>query len=184
MVPPADYATFDDWRQATQQYQATVIKHHVETLRRLKYRPTGGFCHFCFADGHPAVTWSVLDHQRVPKAGHLALKEACAPVIVVADRPAATYAPGDPIALDVHVVSDLRVALDAVRVRATLHWDGGEHSWAWGGDVPADSCVRVGTMQAVAPNAVGPIVLDLELEHAQVKTSNRYDSVIGGRMPA
>src|SRR5207249_3033143 len=45
-VPPAEHATFESWRDATQAYQATVVKHHVETLRRLKYRPTGGFAHF------------------------------------------------------------------------------------------------------------------------------------------
>ena len=27
-------------------YQATVLRHHIETLRRLKYRPTGGFAQF------------------------------------------------------------------------------------------------------------------------------------------
>jgi beta-mannosidase len=177
-VPPADFATLDAWRQATQQYQATVIKHHVETLRRLKYRPAGGFCHFCFADGHPAVTWSVLDHQRAPKAGHLALQEACAPVIVVAERPAATYAPGDPVTLDVHVVSDLRTTLDGVRVQARLRWPGGDHAWAWEGPVAADSCVLVGTVQAVVPAEEGALVLDLELEHENVKTSNRYESLI------
>ncbi len=45
-VPPADHATFEQWRDATQAYQATVITHHIETLRRLKYRPTGGFAQF------------------------------------------------------------------------------------------------------------------------------------------
>ena len=94
----------------------TLLKHHVETLRRLKYRPTGGFAQFCFADGHPAVTWSVLDHERVPKAGYEALEAACRPVIVVADRPPATVAPGEALALDVHVVSDLRVPIDAATV--------------------------------------------------------------------
>ncbi len=107
-VPPADFASFDAWRAATQTYQADVIRFHIETLRRLKYRPTGGFCQFSFADGYPAVTWSVLDHERVPKAGFHALAAACAPVIVVADRLAASYVPGDSVALDVHVVSDLR----------------------------------------------------------------------------
>ena len=29
------------WRAATQAYQATVMRHHVEALRRLKYRPDG-----------------------------------------------------------------------------------------------------------------------------------------------
>ena len=33
------------------------------------------------------MTWSVLDHEREPKAGYGALAAACAPVIVVADRP-------------------------------------------------------------------------------------------------
>ena len=56
----------------------TVVRHHIETLRRLKYRPTGGFAQFCFADGHPAVTWSVLGHDRPPKLGYEALQAACA----------------------------------------------------------------------------------------------------------
>ena len=80
-VPPAEHTTFGSWRAATQAYQATLIKHHVETLRRLKYRPTGGFSHFLFADGHPAVTWSVLDHERMPKLGYEALREACRTVL-------------------------------------------------------------------------------------------------------
>jgi len=40
-VPPAEYGTFDAWRKATQTYQSTVIRFHIETLRALKYRPTG-----------------------------------------------------------------------------------------------------------------------------------------------
>jgi beta-mannosidase len=182
-VPPAAAATFEDWREATQAYQATLIKHHVETLRRLKYRPTGGFAHFCFADAHPAVTWSVLGHDRAPKQGYHALAAACAPVIVVADRPAPSYAPGEAIALDVHVVSDLRTPLTGAVVRAALTWSGGEHQWAWTGDVPADACVRVGTIQAVAPDQPGELRLDLELVHAEAKAANTYRSVIERRRP-
>ena len=52
-------------RRATQAYQARVVRYHVETLRRLKYRPTGGFAQFCFADSSPGGRrWSVLDHER------------------------------------------------------------------------------------------------------------------------
>ena len=182
-VPPVEHATFGSWRDATQAYQANLVKHHVETLRRLKYRPTGGFCHFCFADGHEAVTWSVLDHRRTPKSGYHALADACAPVIVVADRPRASYRPGASLALDVHVVSDLRMLLDAALVRARLSWAGGEETWAWAGDVPADSCVRVGTVQAVVADAIGPLVLDLSLEHESAKAVNRYESVIAANDP-
>src|SRR3954462_11864762 len=103
---------------ATQRYQATLLKHHIETLRRIKYRPTGGFAQFCFADGHPAVTWSVLDHERGPQAGWEALGGAARPVIVVAARRPAPVAPGDTLALDVHGVSDLRTPIEPAVVRA------------------------------------------------------------------
>ena len=59
-----------------------LMPEAVEALRRIKYRPTGGFAQFCFADGHPSVTWSVLGHDRAPKLGYEALRAACAPVIV------------------------------------------------------------------------------------------------------
>jgi beta-mannosidase len=177
-VPPAEHATFASWQASTQAYQATVVKHHVETLRRLKYRPTGGFAHFCFADGHPAVTWSVLDHERVPKAGFEALREACRPVIVVADRLPATVAPGDALALDVHVVSDLRVAIEGATVRAELAWTGDSETWTWAGDVGADECRRVGTLQVVVPDAPGPLSLSLALDAGEQSTTNHYDTSV------
>jgi beta-mannosidase len=177
-VPPAEFETFARWQAATQRYQADVIRFHIETLRRLKYRPTGGFCQFSFGDGHPAVTWTVLDHQRQPKLGYDALAAACAPVIVVADRPDDQYRPGDAIALDVHVVSDLRSPIDEVEVTARLAWPSGEYMWRWGGEVPADGCVRVGTVQAVAPASTGALTLDLELEADGVKAANSYVSSI------
>ncbi|HSS10828.1 MAG TPA: hypothetical protein VLL25_13145 [Acidimicrobiales bacterium] len=185
-VPPADYVTFEAWRDATQAYQATVIRHHVETLRRLKYHPTGGFCQFSFADGQPAVTWSVLDHERNPKAGYEALAAACAPVIVVADRPAVSYGPGDEVALDVHVVSDLRTPLNSARVRAELSWPDGERIWWFEGDVGADSCARVGRLAVTLPDLTDPgtvpLTLELDLEWASGKAHNRYESVINVRL--
>ncbi|HEX5946254.1 MAG TPA: hypothetical protein VFY82_08255, partial [Acidimicrobiales bacterium] len=166
-VPPDGYATFAGWRDATQRYQATLVRRHVEELRRLKYRPTGGFAQFLFADGHPGVTWSVLDHDRRPKLGFAALQAACQPVIVVADRLPASVAAGRPLALDVHVVSDRRDAVEGARVTATVTWPGGEHAWRWRGDVGPDECVRVGTIQLVVPDlgpdAAGVLALDLEL---------------------
>jgi beta-mannosidase len=178
-VPPAAFDSFDDWRVATQRYQAELIRRHVEALRRLKYRPAGGFAQFCLADGHPGVTWSVLDHERRPKLGYDALREACRPVIVVADRLPESVAPGDALALDVHVVSDLRVAVDDARVTARLEWPGGHHEWSWGGDIPADSCVRVGTLQTVVPEADGPLRLDLGLHLSrQDVIVNHYRSTI------
>ena len=174
-VPPAAFGTFDEWRAATQLYQATLVKHHVETLRRLKYRPTAGFCVFLLADAHPAVSWSLLDHERNAKLAYQALVDACRPVIVVADRLPATVAPGDALALDVHVVSDVHQPLEDLDVKATLHWPGGSHTWRWGGSIATDACERVGTVSFVVPEATGDLVLDLELSGPDdLVATNRY----------
>ncbi|MDQ3462369.1 MAG: hypothetical protein M3471_04960, partial [Actinomycetota bacterium] len=162
-VPPADHPSFDAWRRASQAYQADLIRHHVETLRRLKYHPTGGFALFCFADSRPAISASVLDHQRVPKAGYAALRDACRPMIVVADRLPAEVVGGHTLALDVHLVSDLRAAVDDVVVDATVSWTGGEQHWRFGGDVAPDTVVRVGTLPIEVPDAPGPLGLELVL---------------------
>ncbi|MCO8125641.1 hypothetical protein NHL50_00265 [Acidimicrobiia bacterium EGI L10123] len=174
---PRDGRTYEEWKDATQTYQATLLRHHVETLRRLKYRPTGGFCQFAFADAHPGVTWSVLDHERVPKAGLAALTDACRPVIVVADRPPAAVAPGRALALDVHVVSDRRVDLTGT-VEVEARWDGGGHRWSFTGDVPADACVLVGTVQLEVPDAPGELVIALCGEVGDDRPTNEYRTTI------
>jgi beta-mannosidase len=161
-VPPADYDGFDEWREATQAYQAALIQLQGEDLRRLKYRPTGGFLHFCFADGYPAVTWSVLDHQRRPKAGHGALAQVCRTVLPMLD----------PRSGSVHVASELRRPLQGAVVRLKV----GDRDWRWEGDIPADSLTYVGRgevppgassaevtlthpLLGVVTNAYGPAVL-------------------------
>jgi beta-mannosidase len=176
-VPPANYASFDEWREATQRYQATVVKHHIETMRRIKYRPTGGFAQFCFADAMPAVTWSVLGHDRQAKLGYIALAAACRPVIVVADRLPASVRPGATLDLDVHLVSDLRRPLDGCVVHARMVWTGGERAWTFGGDVGADECVLVGHIRTTVPHAPGPLSLFLELD-GPAQATNAYETVV------
>ena len=98
-------------------------------------------------------------------------------MIVVADRPPAAVRPGDTLALDVHVVSDRREPLAGCVVTARLAWAGGEHEWRFTGDVGADACVRVGTLQAVVPDVVGPLTLELTLD-GPVHTTNAYESML------
>jgi beta-mannosidase len=131
-VPPALFESFAAWRDATQHYQAALIQLQIEDLRRLKHSPTGGFCHFCFGDGHPSVTWSVLDHERVPKIGYGALRDACRTVLPMLE----------PRTGQVHVVSEAREALAGGQVEAEVD---GERT-VWSGDLPADGIAFIGTL--------------------------------------
>lgn len=173
-VPPGRYETYEAWVAATQEYQATLLRFHIETLRRLKYRPTGGFCLFSLVDSQPAVSWSVLDHERRPKAGFFSVVEACRPVIVVAERMPDVLQPGDTVALDLHVVSDRREPIERGTVSAHLEWAGGEHRWRFGGRIDADACVRVGMVRFVVPATAGELSLSLTLDAGEVVATNRY----------
>jgi beta-mannosidase len=179
-VPPSESPSFEDWRTATQTYQATLLRHHIETLRRLKYRPTGGFCLFLLADAQPAVSWSILDHQRRPKAGYHAVTAACAPVIITAVRPEPAYRPGDRLLFDLHAVSDLRRPLPDAIARAVLRWPGGSQTWRYSGEVPADSCVRIGRVDCPLPvgSESGPLTLELDLQWDGGHVSNAYLSQV------
>ncbi|MEO6123542.1 MAG: hypothetical protein ABIR32_07500, partial [Ilumatobacteraceae bacterium] len=180
-VQPDSYETFAEWRDATQRYQASLLRHHIETLRRLKYHPTGGFALFMLNDSSPSISWSILDHKRRPKLAYYAVTEACRPVIAVADRLPAAVAPGDCIALDVHVVNDLRAAVVDATLRAHLRWSNGEHEWAFTGTVEPDSVARISVLQFVVPDAPGDLWLDLTLEGDDIATTNRDQTIIVAR---
>ncbi len=129
-VPPQDYETFEQWRSATQEYQAILIQLQIEDLRRIRHTPTGGFCHFCFADGHPAVTWSVLDHARNPKAGYGALRDACRPLLPMLE----------PRTGAVHVVHEGGEPLIGAVMEARV----GRAHHRWQGDIAGDDVTYVG----------------------------------------
>lgn len=178
--PRAAYPSFAAWRDATQAHQAEVVRLTVGQLRRLKYRPTGGFVVPTLADAHPAVTSAVVDATRAPKPAHAALAAACRPVVVVTDPLPEVVLPSEPLAIDVHVVSDLRRTVDDAAVVARLHWEGGEHTWRWRGRIPADRCVRVGTIQAAAPSVPSELVLDVELVAGAARSFTTHRARVAG----
>ncbi len=171
--PPDRYDSFDAWRRATQSHQAHVIKTTIEILRRLKYQPTGGFVQFALNDAQPAIGFSVIDHNGTPKPAYEALVAACRPVIVVADPFPSNLTAGTTVELDIHVVSDLRQPIEQVTLDAILTDPSGRHVFSWGGDIPADSCIRVGTIEWPVPVSWGEVALELQLTGPGLDVTNR-----------
>ena len=155
---------------------AEVTKTTIETLRRLKYRPNGGFLFSTLADagdsdsnntiGHGTSNtqtngFGALDAKRRPKPSWAALVEACRPLIVVADHLPPRVSPGSQIDLAVHMVSDLHEAMDNLTVRARiLRTNTLIASRAWTGTIRADECVLVGRIKATVPSRRSPTPLD------------------------
>lgn len=181
-VPPESFGSFDEWKQATQTYQTSVVRHQVETLRRLKYRPTGGFCVFALNDPAPMVSWSLLDHERRPKPAWEALVEACRPMIVVADGLPQTSGPNEHLTIDLHVVNDLRTSVDHATLDVVARWPGGDQRWRFGGLIQADDCTFVGRVDLDTP--AFDCVLEIELTLAgatggESLATNRYALRVG-----
>jgi beta-mannosidase len=178
VVPPGAYRTHADWVAATQAHQARVVKHAIETLRRLKYRPTGGFAAYRLHDPTPQIGFGLLDATGRPKQAWHALVEACRPVIVVADPLPDPLEPGRRLALDVHVVSDERTGRNGL-VEACLRAPAGARTWRWEGELAADSCTRVGRIEWTVPASEGDVTLELRLTTGSDVVTNRYRSRIG-----
>lgn len=105
-VPQSLAARFEQYVEATQRYQAELCRRLIERMRRLKYAPCGGVMTYLFADGAPGITWSLVDYWREPKLAYQAVRSAFRPITVLADWPAAGYAPGARITLPVYLVND------------------------------------------------------------------------------
>ena len=163
-VPPLAYGSFDDWFQATQDLQARELRAQIETLRRLKYQPTGGFTIVRLADSdQPAISTSLVDHSGNRKPAYDAVTEACRAVIVVVDALPVVVHPGDMFDLAVHVVSDLRSAIDLATVASVVTQPHHTYTVAWEGAVEADSCVFVGRVSVSVADRPGPLEIDITL---------------------
>ncbi len=119
-VPPHGHASPSAWAHATVTYQAIVLTHHIETLRRLKYRPAGGFCFTSLDAPESGDPWAIVGPTGERGAAFDAVTAACAPVIVVADRLPDSMRPSAGAAVDIHVVNDRHEPVGNAIVRAVL----------------------------------------------------------------
>jgi beta-mannosidase len=173
-VPPGPGA--EGWDDRLREHQAEVLRSHVETLRRLKYRPCGGFAAFSLTEPAPGVTAAVVDHARRPKPALAALREACAAVLAVIDRPPDTIDPSAPLRLDLHVVNDRRAATGELALQVDASWDGVEvfvEHRGWAGSVAADAVARVGTLTLVPPPGAEGLELVVELREGPTVLGRR-----------
>ncbi|PIE34669.1 MAG: hypothetical protein CSA55_00385 [Ilumatobacter coccineus] len=177
-VPPTDYATYDDWRAATEAYQSELIRRSIEHYRRLKYHPTGGFCLYSLNDPGTIPLSSVVDHDRQPKRAWSALVAACQDVIVVATPLPSFVTAGDTISTVIHLVNDQRHAIEDAVVTATATWPGGSQTWRFTGRALADSVTRVGQLTCDLPNKLGQLAIDLTATFDGRTITNRYTSAL------
>lgn len=177
-LPRTAYADGRAWAEATQAYQADLLRTHIEVIRRLKYRPAGGFLITALADVSVEGGFGVLQVDRREKPAYNVLVDACRPVIVVAEPPPPIVVAGQEMSLAVHAISDLQTPLPDVRVTGRVHGPAWTEQTAWEGEIPADTCQWIGQLTVVVPETPQQLHIDLELVSGELVASNRYSTVV------
>ncbi len=177
LVPPRHIDSGQDWARLTRAAQANIVRTTIEQIRRLKFRPTGGFIHHFLADASPVGGFGVLDCGRHRKPAWDALAEACRPVIVVSDPLPLMSRRGDRLELAIHVVSDLHDTIDEAVVTATATIGNRViRRQRWAGSVEADDCSLIGTFAFEVPNSATGDSLEvvLSLATTRIVAENLY----------
>lgn len=172
--PPTDYPDFEAWAEETRVYQAQLLRTQIEVLRRLKYRPSGGFALDRLLDGATAISGSIYDQQRKPKPAQMAVAAACAPTVIIAWPPPALLQHTTELRTWVTVVNDVRETLAPADVTAELVGTEVLQRWAWRGVIQADSVVDIGGISKYLQKSTRPVDLCLKLEAPGVTVENRY----------
>lgn len=161
--------------EASQAYQALVIKQHAEHYRRLRFRPCNGAHVFMFADYWPAITWSVLDYDRKPKAGYAALAQAMAPTQVLLDIPSCTSQDDPdpaPLTVGVTVVNDRLTGYPSATISVRV--DRKQITELGPLDIPASAALDLPPIQLPVP-APGTHAVSVTLVSAgRTIASNQY----------
>jgi len=165
----------------TQAYQAEVLKHATELFRRREYKPTGGTFAFMLNDPAPAVSWSVVDWRRRPKAAYGVLAAAMRPVLVCAKYPEAGYTVGAMFSVPVFVVNDLARDLGLLVWSWVVRIDGETVAGGSGeAEIIADSVTRIGEARTNLSD-VGKGTLILRLSGEGMEETNAYDFAVTSR---
>jgi len=84
---PSTHPSWEACIRASQEYQAYLLRFAIERFRAQKFADCGGVLIFQLVDCFPAISASILDHARRPKRAYHAVREAFAPVLLVAGLP-------------------------------------------------------------------------------------------------
>lgn len=166
----------------SQIYQARLLKHATELFRQRKYRPSGGAFAFMLNDPAPAISWSVVDWRRRPKAAYEVLAAAMSPVLICSEFPRENYGVDENISLSLFVVNDLPRSLGRLKWTWELYLERTRVANGSGeAEILADSVVRLGQARTKLP-APGCAVLRLILfGEGEADKTNSYEFFVRGR---
>ncbi len=171
------YKKIEDLIEATQDYQADLLKFYNELWRINRYKPNGGTIMFLFNDCFPGITWSIVDYWRTPKKAYYSTQLSFEPLYVMADWPKRHYKPNKKYKTKIYVVNDLHKQFSKIQIWWRMLNDQKivVSSGSFNLTIEEDSIQTLGDVEYQFPeDAQGTYELTLSLEYEETVINNRY----------
>ena len=138
LIPPATYPDVGAWAAASQSHQADVLKAMIETLRVLKYRPTGGYCAGTWRNAMPGLSRALIDADGTPREALEVVTAAQTPVLPVLYPVSPTLPARTTSTFALFLCNDAPEDLASITISATVSDHRGTRTRSWDGAVSAD----------------------------------------------
>lgn len=138
VIPPTTYEDSRAWARASQEHQGDVLKAMIETLRVLKYRPTGGYCAGLWRNAHAGLSRALIDADGTPRQALGVVSTAQSPVLPVLYPTTAQIPARTTSSLALFVCNDSAIDYDNATISLTIADQRGERTQRWTGKIPAD----------------------------------------------
>ena len=166
-INPEKFDRLEDFIEATQEYQAELIKFYNEYWRSRRFNPTGGALQFMFTDIAPAITWAVIDYWRTPKKAYYVLKETFKPTYIFMEWPKPKYKAGKKYRTKIYIVNDLHKEFDGTarfRINDEIVWEKKLH-------IPEDTLIVENIIFIIDKKGKHTITLELIVDE-EIITNN------------
>jgi len=138
MIPPGTYGDLQAWAEASQDYQGEVLKAMIETLRVLKYRPTGGYCAGTWRNASPGLSRALVDSDGTPRQALAVVTAAQSPILPIL-YPTTNQLPARTTSsLALFVCNDTPDDHDDATITATITDQRGRRTRTWQGALSGD----------------------------------------------
>ena len=175
IIPPTTYENTHAWAEASQTHQADVLKVMIETLRVLKYRPTGGYCAGTWRDAQLGLSRALVDADGTPREALGVVTASQSPLLPVLYPPSKQIPARTTSTHALIVCNDSAVDYDDAKITATIEDQRGIRKHVWSGNMPADETqfITEVSIRGGRIGAVAQVVLELST-HEGLATRNNY----------
>ncbi len=123
---PKYYSSREQWIKASLLYGAFLAKYHTEIFRSQKGNPYNAVRWHFFSDWWGYAGGGLIDVDRGPKLPYYWYKEACRPLLLIADLTNTIYPPNTEIEIPISAVNDYSKPIEIDWEYELLHINGSQ----------------------------------------------------------